>query len=149
MKYTILVNLFTTTKISLYFFSYSNFVIKSTVIYIQGFTETALEISIPSSISIQYLFGLYLSHSSTYYFTFLVTSGHQEFWVTTSTIFYYSLYASTNISWYSYIMFALSLLFFEIYIFSSFSILLSTLYILEHSLLPFLFLWLYLTSHYS
>ena len=71
---------------------------------------------------VQFLFHWYISHSSTYHFTFLLTSGHQKFLVTNSVIFHCPLCPPTSMSWYNLTISALNFLSLSMYTFSFFNI---------------------------
>jgi len=55
IKYTIFVNLLTTTRIELYPCTSGNLVIKSTEIYTQGFSGIEFGINFPTGYSVQFL----------------------------------------------------------------------------------------------
>ena len=118
IKYTIFVNQSTTTRIELQPQINGNFVIKSTKICVQGFSDIELDINLPASCSMQFLFLWQESHPSMYCFIFFVTSGHQKFLVTSSTVFYCPLCPPTSVLQYSLIISTLNISSLGIYTFS-------------------------------
>ena len=109
IKWTIFVNLSTTTKIKSYPYANGSLVMKSANIYVQGFLDIELGINLPVGYSMWFLFLWQKLHLSIYCFISLVTPGHQKFWVTNSTVFYYPPCPSTGVSWYSPIISALNI----------------------------------------
>ena len=97
IKYTIFVNLSTTTKIELYPCASSNLMMKSAEIYTQGFSRIEFGINFSTSCSVYFLLHWQASYPFIYYFTSFVTSDYQKFLVTNSTIFYYLLCPSTGV----------------------------------------------------
>ena len=116
-KCAIFVILLHTTKILLYLYTSSSFVIKSAKMCIQGFFGTVFGMSFLAGASVQFLFLWHASHSFIYFFTSFVTPGHQKFLVTNSVVFYCPSYPPTSILWYSQITFALNFLSFGTYTF--------------------------------
>ena len=98
IKYTIFVNLSTTTRIESYPCTSSNLVIKSTEMYAQGFSRIKFGINFPAGCSVQFLLCQQVLHPFTYRFTSFVTPGHQKFLVTSSIVFHYPSCSSTGIS---------------------------------------------------
>ena len=96
IKWTIFVNLFTTTKIELYFWANSNLVIKSAEICVQGLFGIELGINLSTGYFVWFLFLWQKSYSSIYCFISLVTSSYQIFLVTSSTVFHYPPCPSTS-----------------------------------------------------
>jgi len=98
IKYTIFVNLSTTTRIELYSCASSNLVIKFTKICAQGFSRIEFGINFPAGYSVQFLLHWQVSHPSIYCITSFVTPGYQKFLVTNSIIFHCPLCSPTSIS---------------------------------------------------
>ena len=76
-KYIILNNLLQTTSITSFPATNSNFVIKSTIRWVQGFSVILLKFNFPTRASVWFFIFWHISHSSTYCLTSLITSGHQ------------------------------------------------------------------------
>ena len=121
-KCAIFVILSYTTKILSYPHANSSFVMKSTNIYVQSFSSTAFGMSFPVGASVWFLFLWYISHSSMYFLTSLVTPGHQKFLVTNPVVFHCPLCPPTGMSWCSWITSALNFLSLGTYTFPSLSI---------------------------
>ena len=98
IKWTIFVNLSTTTEIESYSWASGNLVIKSTKIYVQGLSGIELGIDLSAGCSVQFLFLWQELYPFIYCFTSLITPSHQKFLVTSSTIFHCSPYIPTGIS---------------------------------------------------
>jgi len=96
IKWTIFVNLSTTTKIALYPCTNGSLVMKSADICIQDLLGIELGINLSAGCSMWFLFLWQELHSSTYCFTSFVTPGHQKFLVTNSIVFYCPLCSSTG-----------------------------------------------------
>jgi len=138
IKYTIFINLSTTTKIELYPYTSGNLVMKFTEIWAQDLYGIKFGINFPAGCSVQFLLYWHIKLFSIYCFTSFMTPGHQKFLVTNSTVFYCPLCPPTSISWYNQIISALSFLSFSMYIFSFLYIILSTsLYSLSLSIFTF------------
>ena len=76
--------------------------------------------------SVQFLFLWHVSYPFIYFFTFLVTSSHQKFLITSSVIFHYPSCSPTGILWYSWVTSALNFLSLGTYTFLFLNINLST-----------------------
>ena len=76
-KYIILDNLSQTTRIASFPATNSNFVIKSTVRYVYGFSGTSLNFNFSASTSVLFFILWHMLQPSIYFPMFLVTPSHQ------------------------------------------------------------------------
>jgi len=79
IKWTILFNQSTTTRMLLYPCTKDNLVIKSANICVYGFSGIEFSINFSASCSVQFLLHWQALHPSTYHLTSLVIPGHQKF----------------------------------------------------------------------
>ena len=76
-KCVILDNLSQTTRIVSFLTTSGSLVLKSTIKYVYGFSDTSLSFNFPTTSSVLFFILWYISHPSTYLLISLITPGHQ------------------------------------------------------------------------